>query len=1006
MNSSASLFKFPSRVPLEANQAKSAYLPVKPGLSCRRNLCGHQRRPDSPNTRVGGSGGFPSNHPYPPPQHGFLQRRNSADWASFAIGLLLACLVPWLVVVGPMAGEVSAEFGLGPGGGVKAAEPEFPFEYFRNPWQVIGLKDYAHGTRVSPDGRLVLPDNRQVILRVGPDAEAIPRSIILTLEEGWLPIVRFQVTSGAVAYRVRYWATPLPHLSDWEKAFAWPVAGDSFTSWIEVIVCNPASSAEEAVVWLAILRGGNYHVQAARKKLLPGQSHGWAWRIDCHPPNLQLSTPQELSPNAELIPTPGADSCTASCFCPLPAEEPPAEAALWLERTRKFWTTLLQTGTRLEVPCSKAIQTLRAAHVCQLLASDHGQPHGGEGFYDELYIRDGAYQILHLLEAGFLDSAAQAIESFLRHQRSDGRFETQAGQLDANGQALWALWKYYRMTRDREFLRRVYPAMARAAEWVIQARRQEPPDSPFAGLLPPAVADGEYLWDGKHRIVGYDFWNLRGLLCVLWAAETLGLTQDCRRWEQEAQDYRRAIDRAWKLTGLPYFPPSWEKAGTPWGNTETLWPTELFNPQDPRVTATIHHLRTEYGGGYLEGTIRWIGHQPAIHPYMGAYTALASLRRGEVEDVLSDFFWYLLHSSASHAFPEGIYPETRTAWNNTIPHTLGAANYAILLRHMLIDERNDTLFLLPAIPSDWLAEGKRICIENALTEFGWLNFELQSTEKGLSGRIRAEWRQPGPKQVILTVPQGKSLASLEHNLGGVLVPVFTPTPKQSWSYERVVEEYLATAPPRLAAEIPHLLPLPVIPPPEADRCEPLDLRSIANTDPFAAPFGVPRPGKYLFTALSVGRLMLAGVPFEIIDPAANQGRGLVVLHSPQGAAANAFPKEVEIPVEGVARRIYFLGNVAGWTSRDLGTGPWSAIAEYRIIYADGTEQIIPLVLGRTVDDWAATPLAEEVIPVLQGVPWHLNLLAVKTQPKPLRKILFRDLGTPSSPLLAAITVER
>ena len=62
-------------------------------------------------------------------------------------------------------------------------------------------------------------------------------------------------------------------------------------------------------------------------------------------------------------------------------------------------------ATHIEVPCEKATQALRAAHVCQLIASDHGVLHGGEGFYDEFYIRDGAYQMLELEEAGMFSGA-------------------------------------------------------------------------------------------------------------------------------------------------------------------------------------------------------------------------------------------------------------------------------------------------------------------------------------------------------------------------------------------------------------------------------------------------------------------------------------------------------------------------------------------------------------------------------------------------------------------------
>ena len=99
-------------------------------------------------------------------------------------------------------------------------------------------------------------------------------------------------------------------------------------------------------------------------------------------------------------------------------------------------------AARIEVPCEKATEALRAAHVCQLLVSDHGVLHGGEGFYDEFYIRDGAYQVLELEEAGLFDAARNTMAAYLRAQRPDGRFETQQNQFDANGQALWVLWQF------------------------------------------------------------------------------------------------------------------------------------------------------------------------------------------------------------------------------------------------------------------------------------------------------------------------------------------------------------------------------------------------------------------------------------------------------------------------------------------------------------------------------------------------------------------------------------
>ncbi|HUT23708.1 MAG TPA: hypothetical protein VM492_05150, partial [Sumerlaeia bacterium] len=492
----------------------------------------------------------------------------------------------------------------------------------------------------------------------------------------------------------------------------------------------------------------------------------------------------------------------------------------------------------------KATQALRAAHVCQLIANDLGVLHGGEGFYDNFYIRDGGYQIMELEEAGLWDSARKALEAYLAHQRPDGRFESQGGQFDANGQALWVLWQYAKISGDRDWLAQVYPAMRRATDWIAQARRSAPADSTYAGLLPNAVADGEFLWDGKHHIVGYDFWNLRGLLCTADAARALGKTDDADALLKEAGSYREALHRAWKSTGLAHFPPSWETKGTHWGNTETLWPTEIFSPQDARVAALVQEVRERFGGGYVEGTIQWLGESggKAIHPYMGAYTTMASLARGEHEQVVEDFYWRLLHSSASNAFPEGIHYELRRAWNDTMPHVTGASNYALMLRHMLVHERGEELHLLKAVPDWWLGEGQEIRIERAPTHFGEMGLLVRGKKSGVEVAFDPPQREP-PKRVILHLP--------------------------------------ASRPP---------------------------LR----------------------------------------------------------------------PVKGVE---------VSWRS------------------AQSRRWDFPSVVALYNEKWAPAA-AEEVYPGLEGDPWHINVLGVKLRPVKVRKIVFRDLGTASAPVLVAVTLEK
>ena len=516
------------------------------------------------------------------------------------------------------------------------------------------------------------------------------------------------------------------------------------------------------------------------------------------------------------------------------------------------------------------------------------------------------------------------------------------------------------------------------------------------------MADGENLWDGRYHIIGYDFWNLRGLLCTLDAARELGRDADAAQLASDAEAYREAIDAAWKRTDLPHFPPSWEKAGTHWGNTETLWPTPLFAIDDPRVAALDKEVRQNFGGGFHEGTIRWSpdGTRAAIHPYMSSYTTMASLIRGQHEQVVEDFYWYLLHSTAAHAFAEGIFFEQRFAWSHTIPHATGASNYAFLLRHMLLHEQGDELHLLSAIPDWWLGEGQAVRVLRAPTHFGSVSFSVRGNDRG----VELQWEGPErrtPRRVVLHLPESRGLVNA---CEGVEV-AYRRDQSRHWDLAAVLQEYEKVKP----AELPGIAAFPLENPPSAADCEALDLSPWANTDPFTAPFGVPRPGKFLFTGMPVGTQVVAAIPFTILDPAATNGRGLIVLEGgdAQGAAAK-FPREIAIPVNKQGKRLFFLGNVAGWTGADPGVGtPSRTIAEYVIHYTDGQTQTVPITLDQTADDWAGSPgTALQVCVGLQGDPWHLNVACAELRPVPVQHVVFRDLGTVSAPLLAAITLER
>ncbi|MEN6578498.1 MAG: hypothetical protein ABFD90_19290, partial [Phycisphaerales bacterium] len=366
---------------------------------------------------------------------------------------------------------------------------------------------------------------------------------------------------------------------------------------------------------------------------------------------------------------------------------------------------------------------------------------------------------------------------------------------------------------------------------------------------------------------------------------------------------------------------------------------------------------------------------------------------------VEDFYWYLLHSTATHAFPEGIYYKRRFAWGDTIPHGLGASNFAFMLRHMLIHERGDELHLLMAVPDGWLAEGQIIRIERAPTHFGLVSLRVTGSARGVQVKFDPSWRQP-PKRIVLHLPESRPLSE---PVGGLDVVVRTDQ-RNHWDFPAVVRLYRDRAVSSLKP-IPSLVSLPLESAEASDRYRMLDLSLFANTNPLTAPFGVENPGRYVFKDLPLGVQTIGGVPFRIVNPADNAGRSFLVLDSPQAPQNRPWPRAIEIPVKQQGRRVFFLGNVHGWSAQDAGTGEWGAVAEYVIRYADGHEQIVPLITGRTADDWAQPPEAEEAFVGLQGDPWHLNVLGVELRDVPVEAIQLRDLGTPAAPVLVAVTLQ-
>lgn len=678
--------------------------------------------------------------------------------------LICTVLAPALAQPEPAPGPA---FELAPG--LRVQNRRDAFNYFSNPWAVIGLKDYPEATKVSPEFGLVLADGLTVRPLVGESLVPFDLRVKQLPGNCAAPIVTAGlVLNGSTSLDLSAFACPL---DGQESSFDWP-ATDNYLNVLHFSGTNPSEDLHLGIEWLS--KSGqplDLTLEPVDQATLRLVHNG---RLAALLKGLRGARASIEKGRLRVVWERSTDGTFAwSAYIPFrPLDDPAAASAQLvsfdrdrLERdTADFWRKLKDRGVGLAIEESKVACTYGASMAYQFIGRDKGELHAGEGFYDRLYIRDAAYQAISLAHAGYLEEARRGLEPFLAHQHENGQFWTQKGQLDANGYAIWAFVEYYLLSGDGEWLRRVYPNIQRSADWIRQTRRTEKdPASPFYGILPAALADGENLWDGKHHIIGYDWWNLRGIQCAAVAAEALGLQQDAAEYRREFEDYRSSILKALDRTGLKYIPPSYEKAGTHWGNLEGVFPTQLIDPRDPRVGATLRLVREEFGAeggprGFVEGIIQWspgVHKQPAIHPYMSQFVTNTHIIRGEREQALDGFYSFLLHTTSTHGFPEGVHYEKREAWNNTLPHLWAAALYVTTLRNMLVREEGETLHLLSCVPDHWLIRS-HLRLTGAPIHFGTVSFDA-TTDRGVTRlEFTPKWRRR-PAHLVIHAPVGKRI---------------------------------------------------------------------------------------------------------------------------------------------------------------------------------------------------------------------------------------------------------
>jgi hypothetical protein len=419
---------------------------------------------------------------------------------------------------------------------------------------------------------------------------------------------------------------------------------------------------------------------------------------------------------------------------PLRAEgREPSRAAAGRART---WQEALGGTARLDVP-DERIKFLydSAVRTMLLLSAEDVVP--GPYTYKRFWFRDACFMINALLAMNQTERSRRLLDTFPERQKVSGYFLSQQGEWDSNGEALWIMRRYLRLT-GREPGERWLRSVRKGARWLRWKRSARSAKGPHAGLLPAGFSaehlgpNDYYYWD--------NFWGIAGLRAASEILEQAGETGDADKLKEAAESFEAvvmqsidSIPDSRKRGGIPAAPSRRMDAGAV-GSMVADYPLQLFGPGDERIVNTADFLmqRCFFRGGFFQDMIH-----SGINAYLTLDIAQTLLRSGderyrELVDTVAGL------ASETGQWPEAIHPITGGGCMGDGQHGWAAAEWVMMLRNMFVREEPGSLILGSGVLPEWLnAAGARASFGPTPTPYGPVGVSLRREDSGLRVDVQA-----------------------------------------------------------------------------------------------------------------------------------------------------------------------------------------------------------------------------------------------------------------------------
>jgi Glycosyl-hydrolase family 116, catalytic region len=535
--------------------------------------------------------------------------------------------------------------------------PNQPFSYFWHPTDVLGSLFAPVASEVTPEGYIYTGFGELMFFTGNPPQPMDER--LKTLEQGYLPVVQYQVKREDLTYRFTMMATDLggslagvpvnlirvqvknetsaPHVGFFASAFRVQPPqtrletpddfrfGQKFGLIPDRLTAGQSKFNPQwkySFVNSSLVRDGSILYSFPRdpsllQTAMAERDSGIRVQRFLSGQTEQVKRQMTLTPDTpmgfvqyRLALKPGEEKqlLFKLPLAPLPQSSPESElldAASYDREHQKqtaLWTDMVQKKTPITIPEEKVQQSLLANTIYSLLAIDKvGQdyiPNVNKFQYHTYFPTDTSLMAVSLDDMGQTSVARDILLYGIKAQHPDGSIVLEHELWESFGHILWAWDRHYTLTKDEAFLARVYPSVVKSMDWEINITSKDE-----LGLIPPAsIFDDAQLKDCHQT--GQDLWTLIGIQAAVQMAKNLGKTEDAARFQAEYDRFRAAFDKALALQTAQtggYVPPSLDHTlgGNDWDNLHLLYPAPLFDSSDPRVAATDKKVRASFKEGIL-----------------------------------------------------------------------------------------------------------------------------------------------------------------------------------------------------------------------------------------------------------------------------------------------------------------------------------------------------------------------------------------------------------------------